>query len=68
MEAPSTHEADLRNHSVDIKVPGTSCNFYSDTKDKAMMTPNTAQMDCATDEQDIQDAAAYLAAVEEDNW
>ena len=43
-------------------------NFYSDTKDKAMMTPNTAQMDCATAEQDIQDAAAYLAAVEEDNW
>ena len=25
IEAPSTHEADLRNHSVDIKVPGTSC-------------------------------------------
>ena len=43
-------------------------NLYSDTKDKAMMTPNTAHMDYATAEQDIQDAAAYLAAVEEDNW
>ena len=38
-------------------------NLYSDTKDKTMMTPNTAHMDYATAEQDIQDAA-----VEEDNW
>jgi len=42
--------------------------LYSDTKDKVTMTPNTVQMDYATAEQDIQDAAAYLAAVKEDNW
>jgi hypothetical protein len=42
--------------------------LYSDTKDKATMTTNTDQMDYATAEQDIQDAAACLAAAEEDNW